>query len=768
MHIYDLNSSAPEGQYGNGNEPGNYGESAKASGTGNSEVKSAVRSAETEKEKEKTEPGKAGSDEGASDRTKDDEPSGGQSGKSEGALTQKGGNEHSGGQPETDQDASGRTKDDDHSEKQSGKDAGEKQENDEASSEKEAGEASHGEQKEKSAAEEGSPAKQEPSATEGSDQEEESPAEENAAGEEGSQSDEEYPAREADYQQMEKEELVRVMEDMLATGKVNDIKEDVEVVRVNFYKKHKAEIEKKRKKFLIEGGKPEDFMPGEDPLEQKFKELYADFRKKKASYNKEMEDQKRKNLQEKYKVIDELKHLIESSEDINKDFQKFRELQKRWRSIGMVPQQNLKDLWNTYHHYVELFYDQVKINKELRDLDMKKNLEAKLQLCEKAEELLFEPSIINAFKTLQKYHDQWREIGPVPRDQKDVIWERFREVTYKINKKHQAYFEEKKEERKKNLEAKKALCEKAEAINARPMDNLKDAEKSTREMIELQKAWKTIGFAPKKENNKVYQRFKKTCDEFFARKREFNSQNKEYLNENYQKKLELCVQAEELKDSTDWKKTTDELIALQKKWKQIGPVPKKHYDAIWKRFRAACDHFFNRKSEHFANKNQIYEENLRKKNELIEKIENFQPGDDVDENLRALKDFQREWSKIGFVPIKQKDEVQKRYREALNRHFENLNMDDHKKKLLKYKNKLEDIKQKPNASQKLSFEREKFMNKLKQLENDLVVWENNIGFFTKSENAEPMIKEFRDKIEKGKKQVQLLEEKIKMIDKMDY
>ncbi len=574
--------------------------------------------------------------------------------------------------------------------------------------------------------------------------------------------------KQADYHSMERDELVGALDDLLVSGSYQDIKDEVEVIRVNFYKRQKAEMEKKRKKFLIEGGNPEDFMPAEDPLETRFKELYLDFRKMKASFNREMEDQKSRNLEEKYGIIEELKKLIESSEDINKDFQKFRELQKRWRSIGMVPQQNLKDLWNTYNHYVELFYDHVKINKELRDLDLKKNLEAKLELCEKAEELLLEPSVVNAFKTLQKYHDQWRETGPVPRDQKDVIWERFREITQKINKKHQAYFEEMKETQRKNLQTKVVLCEKAEAINARPMESLKDAEKSAREMIELQRMWKTIGFAPKKDNNKIYQRFKKTCDEFFTRKREFGNQNKELLNGNYQKKLELCAHAEEIKDSTDWKKTTDELIRLQKKWKEIGPVPRKYYDSIWKRFRAACDHFFNRKSEYFSSINEEYEENLRKKNELIEKIESFELKEDVDANLKVLKEFQREWANIGFVPIKQKEDFQKRYRAALDKHFENLRMDEYQKRLLKYRSKLEEVKQKPNAEQKLGFEREKFMNKLKQLENDLVLWENNIGFFSSSKNADPMIKEFREKIERGKKQKELLEKKIRMIDEMDY
>jgi hypothetical protein len=569
------------------------------------------------------------------------------------------------------------------------------------------------------------------------------------------------------YQELDKEQLLTALEQLLDSRTVAGMREEVEAIKSSFYKTHKAEIEQRRKKFMQEGGDAEAFDPGSDPQEERFKELYRKYRHSKAAHNRNLDSTRQSNYEEKLKVIEDLKELAGSADDINRSFSEFRKLQKRWHEIGIVPQQNLKDMWDTYHYYVEMFYDQVKIDKELRDLDLRKNLEAKIELCEKAEELLLEPNIIDAFRKLQKIHDQWRETGPVPRDQKDVIWERLREVTHQINKKHQEHFDRLKETQKNNLETKIALCEKAETINETPFENLQQVEKLTRDMVNLQKIWKTIGFAPRKDNARIYNRFRTVTDRFFARKREFASQNKEFLSENLQKKVDLCIQAEALKESTDWKRTTDELIALQKKWKEIGPVPRKHYDPVWKRFRAACDHFFDRKSEYFSGIDARYEENLKKKLELIEKIENFKFGSDLDASLNTLKEYQRQWVSIGFVPIRDKESVQKKYRAALDRHFEGLKVDENRKNLMKFRHKLEGVRQKPRAMNKMKFEREKFLNRYKQLESDITLWENNIGFFAKSRSAEATIREFREKIEQGKKQLALLEEKIRMIDEID-
>ena len=569
-----------------------------------------------------------------------------------------------------------------------------------------------------------------------------------------------------DYSQFSKHELVQKLTNVLANVPIEKIRVSVELIKVNFYKKHKADLEKLRKE-AEDAGEEASFVPEIDPLEEKLKELLKKYRDLKAEFNQKLESVKLKNLKEKYRIIEEIKELVNRKESINDTFHQFRELQNQWRSIGLVPQQNIKDLWDTYHHYVEIFYDFIKINKDLRDLDLKKNLEIKIDICEKAEALLLEPSIIKSFKVLQKLHEQWREIGPVPQEMKTEIWERFKAITANINKKHQEYFEVLKQTQKKNLESKTILCERAEEISNAEVKSPKDWETFYQEMIELQKIWRTIGFAPKKDNNRIYNRFRTACDGFFTHKREYFAHNKEEQNNNLQLKLDLCMQAESLMESTEWKATTEDLINLQKKWKEIGPVPRKHSDQVWKRFRAACDHFFTSKAKHFSTIDTQYDENLKLKTALILEIETFVPSDDAEENFEKLKDFQRRWSEIGFVPLKNKEEVQKKYRDAINKHFDNLKVDDSRKNLLKFKNKIENISHKPKGDRKLLVERDKSINRLKQLESDIVVWENNIGFFAKSKNAESMIAEVQRKIQQARDEIKMIEEKVHLIDNMD-
>ena len=570
-----------------------------------------------------------------------------------------------------------------------------------------------------------------------------------------------------DYAVLSREELADRLKLLIDSKSVQHIRADVESIKLNFYKKHKADLEAKRKKWLEAGGSIEEFEAPQDPTEPQIKELLKQYRSKKAAYNREFEVLKQQNLEQKQAIIEEIKDLVNRNESVNQTFQDFRELQHRWREIGPVPQSNLNDLWETYHHHVQNFYDYVKINKELKDLDLKRNLEEKTVLCEKAEELLLEPSIIVAFRKLQKYHNQWREIGPVPNENRTEIWERFKKVTTTINKKHQEYFEGLREEQKANLEAKKALCESAEEISSRVNGNAKDWNKSSKEMIELQKVWKSIGFAPKKDNNKIYERFRAACDVFFSNKREYYKEAREEQQNNLQLKVDLCIQAETIQESSEWKKATEELINLQKSWKKIGPVPRKHSDEVWKRFRAACDHFFKRKSEYFATVDSKYEDNLVDKEQLIVDIIEFKATENVEENLKALKGFQRRWAEIGFVPLKKKDELQKKYREALNKHFEDLKIDNSKKNILKFKTKIDTIQGNPRKENKLRFERDKLFSQMKQLENDIVLWENNIGFFAKSKNAEQLIKDVERKIEKARTDLKVLEEKIRMIDSMD-
>ena len=602
-----------------------------------------------------------------------------------------------------------------------------------------------------------------------SDDDEDVDAEEDEEEDEEEDHDEETtePRKQVDYSKLSKEELAIRLAELIENKPVNRIRADVESIKINFYKKHKAENELKRKEWVEAGGSIEEFQPPEDAVEPQIKELLKQYRHKKTIFNREIEAQKAKNLEVKQAIIEEIKELVNRNESVNQTFQDFRQLQQKWREVGPVPQANLNDLWETYHHHVQNFYDYVKINKELKDLDLKKNLEEKILLCEKAEELLLETSIVNAFKKLQKYHNQWREIGPVPSENRTEIWERFKEVTTTINKKHQEHFEGLREEQKANLEAKKALCENAEELAAKVINSAKEWNKFSKEMIELQKVWKTIGFAPKKDNNKIYERFRAACDTFFNNKREFYRDAREEQTNNLQLKTELCIQAEGLKESSEWKKTTEELINLQKRWKEIGPVPRKHSDEVWKRFRAACDSFFERKSHHFEKVDSKYEDNLKAKEELINEINSFQVTDNVEECLKALKEFQRRWAEIGFVPIKKKDELQNSYREAINKHFESLKIDNSRKNLLKFKTKIDSIQGNPRGDNKIRFERDKLFNQLKQLENDIILWENNIGFFAKSKNAEQLIKDVERKIEKARNEMKMIEEKIRLIDSMD-
>jgi hypothetical protein len=567
-----------------------------------------------------------------------------------------------------------------------------------------------------------------------------------------------------DYSGYSKNDLVETLALIIENRPPAEIRNDVDRIKILFYKKLKLEGEERKAKFLEGGGKIEDYRIWVDPIEARVKHLLEKYREKKTDFNKIQEAEKFENLKKKYDIIDKIKELVNREESINKTFHEFRSLQNDWHTIGVVPQSALKDLWENYHHHVEIFYDYIKINKELRDLDLKKNLEAKVLLCEKAEELLLEPNPVNAFRFLQDFHNQWREIGPVPQELKNEIWERFKEATSQINKRHHEYFEKQKEDQRKNLEAKIALCEEVEAINLLEIKNFRDFDEKADKVVALQKMWRTIGFAPKKQNNKVYQRFRDACDGFFEKKRGFYADNKEIQQNNLQLKIELCIQAEALQDSTDWKATSDALIKLQREWKEIGPVPRKQSEKCWKRFRKACDHFFNKKSEFLAELDTSYEDNLKAKIAVIEELEAFEPGADVQAAFDRLKELQRKWTEIGFVPFSKKEEITNRYRNALNKEFDKFKIGDEDKSILKYKTKLDNLKANPKASRKIRNEREKFVTKIKQLENDIVLWENNIGFFTKSTNADNMIREVEEKIENAKKTIKTLEEKVKMID----
>ena len=552
-------------------------------------------------------------------------------------------------------------------------------------------------------------------------------------------------------------ELVELFARKLESEPVQRLRPVVEAVKIAFYKQHRAKIEAERKAFVEAGGTEEEFAPQPDEYEARFKELFAVYRTERDRYISELEASKEENLKIKLAIIEELKELIKSEETMNNTFNRFRELQTKWKETGLVPQQSVKDLWETYNLHVENFYNFIKINKELRDLDLKKNYEVKLSLCEQAEELALETQVVEAFRKLQKLHDEWRETGPVAIEFKESLWERFKEASSRINKRHQEHFEGLKAEQMKNLALKQELCEKTEALLARPMLSRKDWNKASEELLEIQKVWKTIGFAPKKDNNRIYERFRNACDKFFDLKRDFYAGVKNEMEHNLAVKNELCEQAEALATSEDWKHATDELIALQTKWKQTGPVARRHSDTIWKRFRAACDKFFERKAEHFSHIDTEHEDNLRKKQALLEEMK---AADIKAGGFEAIKEYQRRWSQIGFVPIKQKDALQKEYKAVVDAMFATLRSSERDRSMNRFKERVSNMK----SGSQLRSERERLYNKVRQMEQDIALLENNIGFFSKSKNAEALIADVREKIERTKRDMAELIEKVKLID----
>ena len=557
-----------------------------------------------------------------------------------------------------------------------------------------------------------------------------------------------------------KEELVALFARMLEEQPVQSIRRDVEALKIAFYRIRRAEVEAARRRFVEEGGAEEDFAPSVDGAEIQLKEQFKEYRRRRDAFIANLEAEKEANLKVKQAIIEELKELVNSDETLNHTFNKFRELQQRWKDTGIVPQQHVKDLWETYNLHVENFYSFIKINKELRDLDLKKNYEQKVALCEQAEALLLEPSIVEAFHKLQKLHDEWRETGPVANEYKEALWERFKAASSRINKQHQEHFEALKAEQVKNLGLKTELCVATEELAAQPLTTRKEWNRASDRLLEIQKTWKTIGFAPKKDNNRIYERFRTACDRFFEAKRQFYAGVKAEMEHNLQLKLELCEAAESLSGSEEWKKATDELIALQARWKQIGAVARRHSDAVWKRFRAACDKFFERKSAHFASVDGEHEENLRRKLALLDEME---AADVKAGGYEVIRDFQRRWGEIGFVPIKQKDAVQKRYKAAVDALFSVLRGSERDRSMDRFREKVSTLK--ASGDRRLRSERERLYNKVRQLEQEIALLENNIGFFAKSKNAEALVADVRAKIDRARGEMAAAIEKVKLIDR---
>ncbi len=566
-----------------------------------------------------------------------------------------------------------------------------------------------------------------------------------------------------DFTALTTEEIVTQLQKLSDNFPLPRLKEIMDSIPEIFENRYRQEEKEALAKFTADGSPVEDFQYNNDTKER-FHSLLKNYRDKKVAAAKKNEAEREENLRVKLQLIEELKELVQKEEALNQTFQEFKDIQERWRNTGMVPQNRINDLLETYHHHVENFYNYIKINKELRDLDLKRNFDAKIALCKEAEKLAENCDISEAFKHLQLLHARWKEIGPIGKEQKESVWERFKEATNKINDSYHSFFEELKKEQENNLKLKEELCEKAKATAEGEYKTIKEWNSAAQMLIDLQEEWKHTGLIPIRERNRIYKKFRSFCDIFFERKREFYKILKTEQENNLKAKIALCEKAEALQNSTDWKHTTEKLIALQKEWKKIGGAPQKYSNKVWNRFRAACDLFFNNKSAFLKNIDSEQEKNLELKKVLLEEVKQFIPSDDNEATLKQLKEFQTRWSAIGYVPIKEKESIQEEFRKSLNAHFDKLNLDEFDKSLEKYRSKINTLNSAENKESKIISEREKLVGKIRQLETDINTWENNIGFIAKSNKAENLIRELNSKIEKTKQRLSLLHEKLKAID----
>lgn len=571
-------------------------------------------------------------------------------------------------------------------------------------------------------------------------------------------------AVEAEYQKLTLEQQLEELNAVVANSDVMAIKTRVGVLKSKITEQIKQIKKEQQAKFMAENENGEEYVPEQLEAEKILTSALSVYKVNKAKYIEQIEQEKQRNLEAKQNIILSLKNLVEEESNLKVLNDKFKELQEQWRNVGPVPQSESTNLWQNYHFYVEKFFDILRMNREMRDLDLKKNLELKIKLCEDAESLLLQESINKSFKDLQKLHEEWKELGPVPEDKKEEIWERFKNASDQINQRRREHYETILSEQQSNYNAKLVLCQQAEELVAKECNSIKENNEISDQLTELLKVWKTLGPAPAKLNDEIWDRFKSTLDKFFQAKKEYFQQMKEEQLQNYNMKVDLAIRAEGIAKRTDWKQATEEILELQKEWKNVGAVPKKHSDAVWKRFRAACDLFFEAKSNYFANIQTIEAENLAKKEDLIQRIVNHQFTEDKNENLEAMKAYQREWTELGHVPKKEKDRIYNEYKSAVNKKFEELKVSAEELKRGNFQNKLDNILSGPNAEKVLDKEKRFLVNKLAQLKEDISLWENNLGFFANSKNADLLKAEFAKKIEMAKHEVKELEYKIKMMN----
>ena len=564
-----------------------------------------------------------------------------------------------------------------------------------------------------------------------------------------------------DYAHMDREQLVTLLEETVQNEDVNEIKSKIAQIKVAYL----AITNKEHQEMYQNVAASEDAENFEvaDPLEERFKTAFGIYKHNKFRFTEDQEKIKIQNLEAKKKILDELKALINSEETLKKTYDEFKALQDTWKGIGMVPKAEAQGLWQNYHFLIEKFFDKVKINKELKDLDLRKNLERKIELCEKAEELVLESSISQSFKRLQELHEEWKEVGPVAQDKREEVWDRFKTATEKINDRRHEFYKQIQGDLEANYAAKVLLCEKAEQLVATEFNSIKQWQDSTQQVNELLKMWKSVGQAPQKVNNEVWNRFKAQLDLYFSNKKEYFGKLKDQQLNNYNLKVELCLQAESHKLSTDWKNSSRELIKLQDEWKKIGPVPRKHSEKIWKRFRTACDEFFNNKNEYFKGLQASEGGNLQIKLDIIAKLNAFEYSDSRQESLSKVKELQRQWMDTGHVPIKEKDRIQAEFKAAVNKIYDKLKVDSQEASQMNYRSRYESVKDQPDAGRIINRERSGLQSKIDSLKEEILLWENNIGFFARSKQANLLKAEFEAKIDKAKEELASLEAKAKIL-----
>ena len=564
----------------------------------------------------------------------------------------------------------------------------------------------------------------------------------------------------SEYSSMSKAELVAALE-ALVERPVEEIKREENAIKMAFYQIRKVELDKEKEAFLAKGNEEAAFAPREDEDEAKLKDLLNQIKEKRAAHNAAIEEARAKNLEAKQAIIDEIRKISEDADNVNKQYNKVQELRHQFQQIGEVPAVNATEIWKTYQAAVESFYDMLKLNKELRDYDFKKNLELKEQLCAEAEKLAEEENVLDAFRSLQQLHDEWREIGPVAKEMRESLWARFKEASAAVNKRHQAFFEQRKKREKENEDAKTDLCEKLEAIIAEDHATYAAWDEATKQIIALQEDWKKLGFAARKVNAALFARFRAKCDEFFSEKAAFFKKMKEDMAANLEKKVALCEKAEALKDSQDWKKTTEALVALQKEWKTVGPVVKKQSDAVWKRFVSACDYFFEQKAKLTVNVRQEERNNLKQKKAVIAAINEQLANADEKEAVKNIRELMKQWQGIGHVPFKDKDKVYAEYKKAVDAAYDKLDMKESRANMANFENALNNM----SDTDKMYRERERLVRTYEQSVNELKTFENNLGFFNaQSKNGSSMLKEMERRIAKIKEDIAVLEKKIKLID----